>query len=79
MEGYRGGGAGMTQLERLAAHFAAGGTLTVAEALTQFGIYALSQRVGELKREGVPIDAEMVETTGGARVARYRMGGIAHG
>ena len=69
----------MTQCDKLLAHFASGGTLTVAEALSQFGIYALSQRVGELKREGVPIEAEMVDTPGGARVARYRMGGIAHG
>lgn len=69
----------MTQCDKLLEHFLRGGTLTVAEALSQYGIYALSQRVGELKREGVPIDAEMVETPGGARVARYRMGRIAHG
>ena len=69
----------MTQCERLLEHFARGGTLTVAEALEQFGVFALSQRVGELKREGVPIESEMVKTAGGARVARYRLGGIAHG
>ena len=68
-----------TQCDKLLAHFAAGGTLTVAEALTQFGVYALSQRVGDLKRDGVPIEAEMVDTAGGARIARYRMGGMAHG
>lgn len=69
----------MTQCDKLCEWFAAGRTLTVAEALTQLGIYALSQRVGELKRQGVPIEADMVETAGGARVARYRLGGIAHG
>ena len=63
----------MTQLDRLADWFGAGRTLTVAEALTQLGIYALSQRVGELKRQGVPIEADMVQTPGGARVARYRL------
>ena len=63
----------MTQCDRLAEWFSSGRTLTVAEALTQLGIYALSQRVGELKRQGVPIESDMIETPGGARVARYRL------
>ena len=63
----------MTQCDRIADWLASGRTLTVAEALTQLGVYALSQRVGELKREGVPIERDMIETPGGARVARYRL------
>ena len=63
----------MTQLDKLSDWFGSGRTLTVAEALTQLGIYALSQRVGELKRQGVPIESDMIETPGGARVARYRL------
>ena len=50
-----------------------GGSLTVGEALSMFGCYALSQRIGELKRAGWPIVAESYKTPGGARVARYRM------
>jgi hypothetical protein len=68
----------MTQCDKIADWLGSGRTLTVAEALTQLGIYALSQRVGELRRQGVPIQAEMVETPGGARVARYRLA-VAYG
>lgn len=51
-----------------------GERLTVARALSQYGVYALSQRVGELKRAGWPIKAEMV-TLGKARVAEYSLAG----
>ena len=45
--------------------------LTVAKALTQYGVYALSQRVGELKRKyGWPIKSRMVNV-GNATVAEY--------
>lgn len=45
--------------------------LTVAKALTQYGVYALSQRVGELKRKyGWPIKSRMVKF-GSATVAEY--------
>ncbi len=63
----------MKQTDKICEWLSSGRTLTVAEALTNLGIYALSQRVGELKRQGVPIEADMVETAGGARVARYRL------
>ena len=62
-----------TQNYELLYAFQRGEMLTVAEALTRYGIYALSQRVGELKRMGWPIVAEPYETAGGARVSRYRM------
>ena len=63
----------MTQCDKIAAWLGSGRTLTVAEALTELGIYALSQRVGELRRQGVPIASDTVETAGGARVSRYRL------
>ena len=62
-----------TQNYKLLRAFERGELLTVAEALTKYGIYALSQRVGELKRMGWPISSEPFETASGARVARYRM------
>lgn len=61
----------MKQLDILRRHFDAGGTLTVAEALTQYGIYALSQRCGDLRSEGYPLDSRMIETPTGKRIAQY--------
>ena len=62
-----------TQCGVLLRAFKRGESLTVAEALTRYGVYALSQRVGELKRNGWPIKSEMVTLPSGARVARYWM------
>ena len=59
----------MTQPDRLLAHFKNGGTLTVAEALTKFGVYALSQRVGEMKKKHDIRSAW--EKSGRARFKRY--------
>lgn len=49
----------------------AGGRLTVGKALTELNVYALSQRIGELKKQGWPIQSRTVETNGGARVSEY--------
>lgn len=62
-----------TQQGKILRHLQRGGSLTVAEALSLYGCYALSQRVGELKRAGWPIVAERYRTNGGAVVARYMM------
>lgn len=50
-----------------------GKRLTVAIALTEHGCYALSQRVGELKRMGWPIQSRTITVAGGARVSEYWM------
>lgn len=63
-----------TQCGVLLRAFQRGEMLTVAEALSRYGVYALSQRVGELKRAGWPIVAEQFKVQSGARVARYSMG-----
>jgi hypothetical protein len=61
------------QLDKLDAYFRAGGSLTVTEAITAFGCYALSQRVGQLRRElGKPVVSTWEETPTGAKVKRYR-------
>lgn len=62
-----------TQQGQILRYLRAGGSLTVAEALSMFGCYALSQRCGELSRAGWPIISEMVKLANGKRVARYRM------
>jgi helix-turn-helix protein len=69
----------MTQIETLKAAFDRGESLTVAEALTRFGIYALSQRVGELDRSGYPTEHEMVTLPNGKRIARYSKMRVAYG
>ena len=60
----------MTQHDQLLAHFKRGESLTVAEALLKCGCYALSQRVGELKRTGHDIRSDWVESNG-KRFKRY--------
>ena len=60
-----------TQCYELLMAMRQGVRLTVAKALTQYGVYALSQRVGELKRKyGWPIKSRMVNV-GSATVAEY--------
>lgn len=48
-----------------------GERLTVAKALTEHGVYALSQRMGDLRRMGWPIQSVTITTPGGARVSEY--------
>ena len=70
----------MTQLETLAEAFDAGERLTVAVALDKYGIYALSQRCGELDRKwGYPVDSRTISTPTGKHVSEYFKGGIAYG
>ena len=52
-----------------------GARLTVAKALAEFGCYALSQRMGDLRNEyGWPIKSRFIETNGGAHVKEYWLG-----
>lgn len=62
-----------TQCFSLLLAMQAGERLTVASALRFYSVYALSQRVGELKRMGWPIKSRTVTTAGGARVSEYWM------
>jgi hypothetical protein len=64
----------MNQLSMLDEHFSRGGSLTVAEALTQYGIFALSQRCTDMRREGKPVISDWVDLPNGKRVKRYRYG-----
>ena len=62
-----------TQCAKLLTAMRGGARLTVAGALSAHGCYALSQRVGELKRFGWPILSRTIETAGGAHVSEYRL------
>lgn len=80
LDGYGKGGESMSQLEILANAFDRGEHLTVASALSLYGIYALSQRCGELSREwGYPVESKTIKTPTGKHVSEYFRGGIAHG
>mgnify|MGYP006269422787 CR=1 FL=1 len=59
------------QLRDILRELQQGRRLTVAVALSELGVYALSQRIGELRRLGWPIDRTMIRTRGGATVAEY--------
>ena len=59
-----------TQCQTLLDALKRGEKLTVATALMQYGVYALSQRVGELRKAGHPITPRMVEVNG-KRIAQY--------
>jgi hypothetical protein len=66
----------MTQREEILAYLSQGHTLTPVEALHRFGCLSLSQRVGQLKREGHPVRSELIpvkSVRGVKYVARYSM------
>jgi hypothetical protein len=52
-----------TQCYELLRAFQRGERLSVKVALDQYGVYALSQRVGELRRMGWPIVDVMTKTS----------------
>lgn len=55
-------------------HLAKGHSLTPLTALKQFGCLSLSQRIGELKRQGWPVESKMVKV-GKSHVSRYWLEG----
>ena len=61
----------MNQCEQLLEAMKRGESLTVADALSRYGVYALSQRCGELIKQGHPIRVEMITVSSGKRVAKY--------
>ena len=61
----------MTQTDILLAALKRGESLTPLDALSRYGVMALSQRMTPLIRAGYPIAVEMVATESGKRVARY--------
>jgi hypothetical protein len=62
-----------SQSEMILDYLKSGARLTVLEALQRFNCYALSQRIGEMKRSGYPIESRMIEVESGKHVAEYWM------
>lgn len=50
----------MTQCERILRHLQDYGSITQAEAVTEYGCYRLGARIWDLKAHGVPIKSETV-------------------
>jgi hypothetical protein len=62
-----------TQQATLLAALQRGERLTVGVALQQYGVYALSQRMGDLRRMNWPVQSQMVTVGSGKRIAEYWM------
>jgi len=62
-----------TQTYRLLMAMKDGKRLTVAKALTEYGCFALSQRCGDLRRLGWPIQSRTIKTASGAHISEYWM------
>lgn len=62
-----------TQLGTLLRALQRGERLTVAVALSEYGCYALSQRMGDLRRMGWPVLTSTITTPSNKRIAEYRM------
>lgn len=60
-----------TQTYRLLMAMKKGVRLTVAKALNEYGCFALSQRMGDLKRDGWPVMSRTIKTASGARISEY--------
>jgi hypothetical protein len=52
-------------------HLMTRGPLTVLEAIQYIGCYALSQRCGELRREGFPIKDQWITTNQKKKIKQY--------
>lgn len=63
----------ISQKEAILEYLGTGASLTVLDALTRFGCYALSQRIGELEREGISITHTMIDLPNGKRVCSYKL------
>lgn len=50
----------MNQTERILRHLQTFGAITSLEAIQDYGILRLASRISELKKEGLPIQREMV-------------------
>lgn len=61
----------MTQCQLLLAALKRGERLTTLDALNLYGVMALSQRMTDLRADGVPVESETVTLPSGKRVARY--------
>ena len=60
-----------TYKAQILAHLTAGETLDDMKALKLFGCWSLSQRISEMRADGIPIISKMVTAHSGKRHAIY--------
>lgn len=60
-----------TYKAHILAHLTAGETLDDMKALNLFGCWSLSQRISEMRADGIPIISKMVTAPSGKRHAIY--------
>lgn len=63
----------MSQSQQILRHLKAGHRITPLDALKRFGCMRLGARIYDLRQLGHRIERAMIETSGGARVAEYRL------
>ena len=68
-------GGAMTQEKAILDWLQKGNCITPMQALQMFGCFRLGARIWDLVRQGYHIKTKMITTTGGKRVAQYRMEG----
>lgn len=59
-----------TQADVIKAHLMTGRSIDIWQSIHEYHITALSQRIGNLKRKGLPVKSVMVKENG-KRFARY--------
>lgn len=62
-----------SQKTRILRYLKRGGKLTVLKALKMFDVFALSQRVTDLRRAGHKIKRDWVTLRNGKRIKRYSL------
>ena len=60
-----------SQSKAIKEHLLSGGSLTSLDGLRLFQCWSLTQRVHDLRRNGLPIITEMILLDSGKRVAKY--------
>lgn len=72
----------MTQVERILRHIAENGSITAAEAMSEYGIYRLAARMADIKRLGYDVGRETVTGKNRfeepVRFTRYSIRGRVH-
>ena len=66
-----------TQCERILRHLREVGSITTAEAVTEYGIHRLAARIADLRRQGVKITKETARSKNRygeiTRFAKYKL------
>jgi len=65
-----------SQSEEIKAYLLSGKSLTSLDGLRLFKCWSLTQRIFDLRRQGLTIETEMILLESGKRVARYKLKSI---